>query len=46
MTSKHLTVIGAGAWGKTLAQLATDQGHRVKLWSRSDGEPLAEAIAG
>ena len=46
MTSKHLTVIGAGAWGKTLAQLATDQGHRVKLWSRSDGEPLAAAIAG
>jgi glycerol-3-phosphate dehydrogenase (NAD(P)+) len=35
-------VIGAGAWGTALAQVAAAAGHRVRLWAR-DGE-LVEAI--
>jgi glycerol-3-phosphate dehydrogenase (NAD(P)+) len=39
----RLAVIGAGAWGTTLANLLAEKGHRVTLWSY---EPeLAECIA-
>ncbi len=41
-----LTVLGAGAWGTALANLAKDAGHTVRLWSRRDQTPLEEAIAG
>lgn len=44
--SVALTIVGAGAWGTALAQLAGVGGHRVQLWSRRSGVPLAEAIAG
>jgi glycerol-3-phosphate dehydrogenase (NAD(P)+) len=41
-----LTVLGAGAWGSTLAQLARLAGQQpVRLWSRRSPEPLAGAIA-
>lgn len=40
-----LTVLGAGAWGTTLAQLARLAGQSVNLWSRRSPEPLAGAIA-
>ena len=31
----NLTVIGAGSWGTVLAQLLAQNGHRVKLWTRT-----------
>ncbi|WP_448573945.1 NAD(P)H-dependent glycerol-3-phosphate dehydrogenase [Trichothermofontia sp.] len=40
-----VTILGAGAWGLALAELARRAGNRVRLWSRHLGEPLAEAIA-
>lgn len=43
--SQALAVIGLGAWGTTLAQLAQHQGHAVTGWSRSASLPLAAAIA-
>ncbi|KAM3106651.1 NAD(P)H-dependent glycerol-3-phosphate dehydrogenase [Phormidesmis sp. 146-33] len=30
-------VMGAGAWGSTLANLARDNGHQVEVWSRQSG---------
>ncbi len=41
----RITVIGAGAWGRTLAQLAAENSHEITLWSRRSGIPLTEAIA-
>ncbi len=41
----RITVIGAGAWGRTLAQLAAENGHEITLWSRRSDIALAEAIA-
>jgi glycerol-3-phosphate dehydrogenase (NAD(P)+) len=38
-----IAVLGAGAWGSTLAALAKRRGHQVKLWSRQTGE-LAVAV--
>jgi glycerol-3-phosphate dehydrogenase (NAD(P)+) len=40
-----ITIIGAGAWGSTLAALAQENGHAVTLWSRGSSMALAEAIA-
>ena len=34
MEQKNIAILGAGAWGKTLAILATENEHRVRLWSR------------
>ncbi len=41
----RITVIGAGAWGRTLAQLAAENGHEITLWSRRSDITLADAIA-
>jgi glycerol-3-phosphate dehydrogenase (NAD(P)+) len=41
----RITVIGAGAWGRTLAQLAAENGHEITLWSRRSDITLAAAIA-
>ncbi|MFN3361152.1 MAG: NAD(P)H-dependent glycerol-3-phosphate dehydrogenase [Pseudanabaenaceae cyanobacterium] len=38
-----ITVLGGGAWGSTLAELAKRQNHQVKVWTRSDD--LATALA-
>lgn len=29
-----ITILGAGSWGRALALLIADNGHRVRLWSR------------
>ncbi|HEY9736910.1 MAG TPA: NAD(P)H-dependent glycerol-3-phosphate dehydrogenase [Trichocoleus sp.] len=44
--SVTLAVLGAGAWGTALAQLARDNGHTVRLWSRQGDLSLAAAVAG
>lgn len=40
-----LAILGAGAWGKALARLAEENGHRVRLWSRRGALTLEAAIA-
>lgn len=39
-----ITVLGAGAWGSTLAAIATARGHTVRVWSRSSPDHLATAL--
>ena len=39
-----VTILGGGAWGKTLAQLSQQAGHSTRVWLRS--ESLAEALVG
>lgn len=41
----RLTVLGRGAWGNALANLARVNGHTVTHWSRRDGTDLSAAIA-
>ncbi|MEP0917545.1 NAD(P)H-dependent glycerol-3-phosphate dehydrogenase [Leptolyngbya sp. DQ-M1] len=41
----RITVIGAGAWGSTLAGLVRDNGHEVAAWSRQSDRSLDETIA-
>jgi glycerol-3-phosphate dehydrogenase (NAD(P)+) len=41
----RITVIGAGAWGSTLGNLAIANGHEVLIWARRSGMSLVEAIA-
>lgn len=31
----HVSILGAGSWGRALALLISDNGHRVRLWSRT-----------
>ena len=40
-----IAILGAGAWGTTLATLATQQGHTVRLWSRRSEQSLESVIA-
>ena len=40
-----VTILGAGAWGSTLAQLAQAQGHRVQVWDRRGSLSLATALS-
>ena len=40
-----IAILGAGAWGTTLATLATQQGHTVRLWSRRSEQSLEAVIA-
>jgi glycerol-3-phosphate dehydrogenase (NAD(P)+) len=39
-----VTILGGGAWGRTLAQLSQQAGHSTHVWLRS--EPLAKALVG
>lgn len=39
-----ITVIGAGAWGTTLAFLAKANSHQVCVWSRQSSSTLADAL--
>ncbi len=39
-----VTILGGGAWGKTLAQLSQQAGYTTRVWLRS--ESLAEALVG
>lgn len=41
---KITTVIGAGAWGSTLAEVAERSDHHVRLWSRRGETSLASVI--
>lgn len=31
----HITILGAGSWGRALGLLLMDNGHKVNMWSRS-----------
>jgi len=44
--SKCVLILGAGAWGSTLATLAVANGHNVRLWSRHSSQQLEESIEG
>jgi glycerol-3-phosphate dehydrogenase (NAD(P)+) len=46
MKPKTLAILGAGAWGTTLGQLARENGHDVRLWSRRSPTSLEEVLAG
>jgi glycerol-3-phosphate dehydrogenase (NAD(P)+) len=41
-----IVVMGAGAWGTSLANLASQNGHVVNLWSRRCSQSLELAVAG
>src|SRR4028119_2109630 len=41
-----IAIIGAGAWGVSLASLASINGHDVRLWSRRSPERLEDVIDG
>ncbi|MGB3137496.1 MAG: NAD(P)H-dependent glycerol-3-phosphate dehydrogenase [Nodosilinea sp.] len=41
-----VAVLGAGAWGKALAYIATTHNHTVRVWSRSGDLSLEEAVDG
>ncbi|HIK32392.1 MAG TPA: NAD(P)H-dependent glycerol-3-phosphate dehydrogenase [Oscillatoriales cyanobacterium M59_W2019_021] len=43
--TETVTILGAGAWGSALAQLALQQGHLVRLWSRRSALTLEDAAA-
>jgi glycerol-3-phosphate dehydrogenase (NAD(P)+) len=42
----NLAVLGDGAWGSALSQLARYKGHQVVVWSRRNGRDLGEVVAG
>jgi len=41
-----VALIGAGAWGSTLADLAKDNGHQVEVWSRQSSCSLEQVTDG
>lgn len=42
----RISVLGRGAWGRTLMGLWQRQGHQLCSWSRSDGSPDLTALLG
>ena len=44
MQQMTLAVIGTGAWGTTLAALAAEQGHQVRVWSRRSSHSLESTL--
>ncbi|MEL7331483.1 MAG: NAD(P)H-dependent glycerol-3-phosphate dehydrogenase [Cyanobacteria bacterium J06560_2] len=45
-TSLNITILGAGAWGSSLANLARLNDHNITIWSRRNKLPLADAVTG
>ncbi|MDJ0735089.1 MAG: NAD(P)H-dependent glycerol-3-phosphate dehydrogenase [Nostocaceae cyanobacterium] len=43
---KSIAILGAGAWGTSLASIASANGHHVNIWSRSGSLSLANAVKG
>jgi glycerol-3-phosphate dehydrogenase (NAD(P)+) len=41
---KSIAVLGAGAWGASLASIASANGHLVSIWSRNGSHTLAEVV--
>jgi glycerol-3-phosphate dehydrogenase (NAD(P)+) len=41
-----IAVLGGGAWGTTLAELARDRGHQVRVWSRHSLDSLQQILEG
>ncbi len=41
MSLDHIAVLGAGAWGSALANLAAQAGHSVTLWARDPAKAAA-----
>lgn len=41
-----IAILGAGAWGRTLAALALQNGHTVRLWSRQGTQSLPSVVDG
>lgn len=39
-----IVILGAGAWGTTLASLASNNGHNVRLWSRRYSQSLEDTL--
>jgi glycerol-3-phosphate dehydrogenase (NAD(P)+) len=44
MAESRIAVLGGGAWGSTLAQLAQQRGHRVQIWSRRQPDRLEPIV--
>ncbi|MEH2458199.1 NAD(P)H-dependent glycerol-3-phosphate dehydrogenase [Nostoc sp.] len=42
--AKSVGILGAGAWGASLANLAAANGHRVRVWSRQGSQTLQAAL--
>ncbi len=42
---KSIAILGAGAWGSTLATLAKANGYDVRLWSRQSSQSLKDVLA-
>ncbi|NET01004.1 MAG: NAD(P)H-dependent glycerol-3-phosphate dehydrogenase [Sphaerospermopsis sp. SIO1G2] len=42
--TKSIAILGAGAWGKTLAELAQANDHQVSLWSRHGNQALENVV--
>ncbi len=43
--SKRIVIIGGGAWGQALAQVASKAGNRVSIWSRKTADQVLEGDA-
>ncbi|MEH2253463.1 NAD(P)H-dependent glycerol-3-phosphate dehydrogenase [Nostoc sp.] len=41
---KSVAILGAGAWGASLANLAAANGHRVRVWSRQGSQTLQAVL--
>jgi glycerol-3-phosphate dehydrogenase (NAD(P)+) len=41
---KSVAILGAGAWGMALANLAAGNGHEVRVWSRQGSQTLEAVI--
>ncbi|ACC79726.1 NAD(P)H-dependent glycerol-3-phosphate dehydrogenase [Nostoc punctiforme] len=42
--SKSVAILGAGAWGASLANLAAANGHQVRVWSRQGSQTLQTVL--